>query len=79
MGALLLSILVFAFVGSDDVEAAKIDGYFDIILPPGNGLDRWVEEFKKITGTQLTATKPPHAEYPQVLGTLFASGSFHAQ
>lgn len=55
-------------------EITKIKGVFDIILTKESGSDAWAEKFKELTGVEIEIVKPPHNQYPQILGATFASG-----
>ncbi|MBA7699975.1 hypothetical protein ES703_108681 [subsurface metagenome] len=74
--ALLVPATLFAG-GEAEAETqkiSKINGVFDIILTKESGQDEWAGKFEEITGVEIEIVKPPHNQYSQILGTIFASG-----
>ncbi|AEJ60680.1 extracellular solute-binding protein family 1 [Spirochaeta thermophila DSM 6578] len=54
-------------------QIKEIDIVLDRILMPEDGLDQWIAEYEKLFGIKLNVTKPPHNQYSQILGTMFAA------
>jgi len=51
----------------------KITAMLDVILPEEDGRDKFLEEYKKMTGIELEIINPPHQQYYEKMHLAFAS------